>query len=114
MALSPLAAALDRIVAALTEAGIAATTDPRDLQIPGAWVTVHDITDPTLCGEYSVRADVCLVAADNGAPFEVDALGQLLDLAYTAVTFDEPVRPMTVTPPGLAPLPALVITTTTE
>ncbi|AKI28622.1 hypothetical protein GMA5_8 [Gordonia phage GMA5] len=111
---STLALALDRVVEALTEVGIAATTDPRDLQIPGAWVTVHDVIDPTLCGSFTVRADVCLIAADNGMPFEVEALGTLLDLVADAVTFDEPVRPMTVTPPGLAPLPALVITTTTE
>lgn len=105
---------LDRIVAVLNNAGIAATTDPRDLHIPGAWVTVHDVTEPVLAGDWTVRADVCLIAADNGAPFSIDALGELLDLASTVVTFDEPVRPMTVTPPGQGPLPALVITTTTD
>lgn len=111
---SPLAAALNGIVTALRDAGVPATTDPRDLIVPGAWVTVHDITDPTLCGEYTVRADVCLFTDDNGMSLEVDALGRLLELAADAVTFDEPVKPMTVTPPGRGPLPALVITTTTD
>lgn len=109
-----LADALDGVVTALIRADINATTDPRDLQIPGAWVTVHDVTDPVLCGDYSVRADVCLIAADNGAPLSIEAVGDLLDKASTVLTFDEPVRPMTVTPPGLGALPALVITTTTE
>lgn len=111
---SPLADALDRVVTALVDGGINATTDPRDLVIPGAWVTVHDVIDPTLCGGYSVRADVCLISADNGAPFANDALGHLLELSAQVLTWDEPVRPMTVTPPGVAPLPALVITTTTD
>lgn len=109
----PLSAALAAVVDALTAAGINATTDPRDLTLPGAWVTVHDIVAPTLCGGYTVRADVCLMVADTGAPHAVDALGRLLDAAATVLTFDEPVVPMTVTPPGAAPLPALVITTTT-
>ena len=111
---SPLSAALTAVVDALTAAGINATTDPRDLSLPGAWVTVHDVIDPTLCGGYTVRADVCLMAGDTGAPHSVEALGQLLDLAAQVLTFDEPVRPMTVTPPGVAPTPALVITTTTD
>lgn len=110
---SPLSAALAAVVDALTAAGINATTDPRDLTLPGAWVTVHDVINPTLCGGYTVRADVCLMVADNGAPHAVEALGQLLDRAAEVLTFDEPVQPMTVTPPGAAPVPALVITTTT-
>lgn len=111
---SPLTVALDGVVTALVNAGINATTDPRDLTLPGAWVTVHDVTTPVLCGGYTVRADVCLMAGDTGAPHSVEALGQLLDLAAQVLTFDEPVRPMTVTPPGVAPTPALVITTTTD
>lgn len=112
--MSRLADSLAGVVDTLNAAGVAATTDPRDLQVPGAWVTVHDVIDPTLCGVYTVRARVCLIASDNGMSHELDALGRLLDLAYDAVTFDEAVTPMTVTPPGMAPLPALVITTTTD
>lgn len=111
--MSTLTDSLGTIVDALTEVGIAATTDPRDLVVPGAWVTVNDVTDPMLCGGATVRAAVCLIASDNGAPYSLDALGDLLDKALPAVTIDEPARPMTVTPPGRGPLPALVIITTT-
>lgn len=111
--MSQLAESLTRVVDALKAAGINATTDPRDLTMPGAWVTVHDVINPSLCGGYDVRADVCLMVADNGAPHAVAALGDLLHLAATVLTFDEPVQPMTVTPPGGAPTPALVIVTTT-
>lgn len=112
--MSRLADALEGVVKALTDAGINATTDPRDITIPGAWVTVHDITDPRLCGDFTVRADVFLIATDNGAPLANDAVGELLDTVADVLTFDEPVTPVVATPPGLAPLPALVITTTTD
>jgi len=111
--MSQLSAALDDVVTALRGAGIRATTDPRDLSLPGAWVTVHDVEAATLCGGLAIRADVCLLAADNGAPGYVSTLGDLLDTAMTVLTLDEPARPAVVTPPGLGPMPALVITTTT-
>lgn len=111
---SQLADRLESVAAALRGAGINATTDPRDLILPGAWVTVHDVTDPVLCGGLTIRADVCLIAGDQGTPVYLDALGQMLDVAAGVLTLDEPGRPMTVAPPGLSPMPALVITTTTE
>ncbi|MGB3604236.1 MAG: hypothetical protein WBA38_11885 [Gordonia sp. (in: high G+C Gram-positive bacteria)] len=112
--MSELVAALDRVVTALRGAGLAATTDARDLNPPCAWVTVHDIGTPTLCGGYQVRADVCLIAGDAGSPQSLTALGALLDKALTVLTLEEPARPMTVQPPGVGvALPSLVITTTT-
>ncbi|WP_336820189.1 hypothetical protein [Gordonia sp. MMO-8] len=112
--MSTLTDALDGVVDALTAAGIAATTNPADIVVPGAWVIPHDITEPTLCGGLTVRADVCLVAPDNGTANAIAILGDLLDQAAPVLTFDEPVRSMAVTPPGLSALPALVITTTTD
>lgn len=111
--MSALTDALDRVTAALNEAGVYATTDPRNITPPCAWVTIADVRDPTLCGGVEVRAAVCLIAADNGTPHSLAALGDLLDKSLDVLTIEEPARPMTVTPPGVAPLPALVITTTT-
>lgn len=112
--MSELVDALDRVVARLESAGVAAGTDIRNLNPPCAWVTVHDVINPVLCGEYEVRADVCLIAGDAGSAQSLDALGDLLDKSLTVLSLDDPGRPMTVTPPGVgAPLPALVITTTT-
>lgn len=113
--MSELVGALDRVTARLRAAGIDATTDPRNLNPPCAWVTVHDITTPTLCGSYEVRAAVCLIAGDAGSPQSLDALGSMLDLAADCVSFDEPVAPMTIQPPGVGTsIPALVIVTTTN
>jgi len=111
--MSTLTDSLDRVVTALQSTGMHATTDPRNIAPPCAWVTIGDVRDPTLCGGIDVRAAVCLIAADNGTPHALDALGDLLDSALTVLTLEEPAKPMTVTPPGVAPLPALVITTTT-
>ncbi|GMV27720.1 MAG: hypothetical protein AMXMBFR58_37510 [Phycisphaerae bacterium] len=113
--MSELVDALGRVVDRLREAGIDATTDPRDLNPPCAWVTVHDITTPVLCGSYEVRAAVCLIAGDAGSPQSLAALGAMLDTVTDCVTFDEPVAPMNIQPPGVgAPIPALVIVTTTN
>ena len=106
--------ALARVVAALRGAGMNATTDPRNITTPGAWVTVHDIQAGTLCGGLDVRADVCLITGDRGAPTSIAELGKLVDLAATVLTWEEPATPATVSPPGSAPTPALVITTTTD
>ena len=106
--------ALDRVVTLLRSAGVDATTDPRDLVLPGAWVTVHDVAEVVLCGEPVIRADVCLIVGDFGTPVYLAQLGELLDAALTVLTLDEPAQPATVTPPGHGPMPALVITTATE
>ena len=111
--MSQLTDALDGLVYRLTQAGITATTDARNITTPGAWVTVHDAT-PFLGGNLTIRADVCLIVGDLGGPTALTLLVDLLDLAADAIAWDEPARPMTLTPPGVAPLPALVITTTTE
>ena len=112
--MSTLTDALDTVVTVLREAGISADTDARSLTLPGAWVTVHDVTEPRLCGDYSVRADVCLMVPDAGSPTSLHHLGDLLDRALAVLSLDEPARPMTVTPPGGSTVPALVITTTAE
>lgn len=110
-----LADALGRVVDALIQAGVHATTDPRDLAaMPCAWVTVHDVTAGTLCGGLVVRADVALIAGNRGTPVAVDELSDLLDKALTVLALDEPARGAVVTPPGQGPMPALVITTTTD
>lgn len=109
-----LAAALDGVVQALKSVGVHATTDPRDLNAPCAWVTVHDVSAETLCGGLVVRADVALIAGDRGAPVMVAELSALLDNALRVLALDEPARAAVVTPPGQGALPALVITTTTE
>lgn len=115
MAQSQLSAALGRVVDALKGAGVNATTDARNLNAPVAFVTVNQVAGVTLCGEIRVTADVYLIAHDRGGRIVVEELGRLLDNALDVLTLDEPARMVTVAPPGLgAPVPALLITTTTD
>jgi hypothetical protein len=106
--------ALDAVVAALRSTGMQATTDPRDLSIPGAWVTVHDVTETTLCGSLVIRADVHLIAGDMGSPQYLRDLDTLLDQAMGVLTLEEPARPAVSTPSGVGPLPSLIVTTSTD
>ncbi len=106
--------ALTGIVDVLTAAGVNAAVDPRDLNLPGVWVTVHDITDPTLCGDYSVRAQLCLIVGDFGTATSLHHLDGLLAAVADVVTFDEPVRPARFTPPGIAPCHGLSVITSTD
>lgn len=115
MAQSQLSAALGRVVDALKDAGVNATTDARNLNAPCAFVTVNQVAGVTLCGEIRVTADVYLIGNDRGGRLSIEELGKLLDHALTVLTLDEPARMVVATPPGLGgPVPALLITTTTD
>ena len=60
-------------------------------------------------------AGVYLIGNDRGGRLSIEELGKLLDHALTVLTLDEPARMVVATPPGLgAPVPALLITTTTD
>lgn len=111
---SQLVESLTRVRDALIEGGVHATLDAREIVPPCAWVTVHDVTGAYLCGDLTVRADVALIVGDFGEPVALEQLGQLLDKVADVLTFEEPGRPVTLTPPGIAPVPAVVITTSTD
>ncbi|QFG13039.1 tail terminator [Gordonia phage Schiebs] len=109
-----LGAAVVALADRLTAAGLPATTDPRNINPPCAWVTLGAATFPTLCGDLDATASVLLIVPDNGMPTAMHQLGELLD-RFTAAEVDLPtgdVLPDTVTIPGAGagPLPALRLT----
>ena len=110
-----LSAALGRVVDALREAGIAASTDARNLHGPAAWVTPNTVV-PRLGGNLDVTAAVYLIGPNVGGRSSIAQIGQLLDKVADVLTFDEPAQYVTVTPPGNAPAeqPAMRIITTTD
>lgn len=100
--LDDLAALADTI----TERGIPAVLDPRDLTVPGALVDLDTIggQSPTLCGLTEATATVYLVAPDNGRP---ETLTTLLD-AYAAVAdLTSGAEPIDLALPNYGTLPAL-------
>ncbi|MBA4505997.1 hypothetical protein H0H28_11880, partial [Corynebacterium sanguinis] len=53
--------ALDALAAELTARGVNASTDPTQIDVPGAWVTVESFNPERLCGDFTVTAAIYLI-----------------------------------------------------
>lgn len=108
-----LAGEVDAFVTYLTGASLDAGVDVGELQPPCVWVAVRGVALDRLAG-YTVDLElVCIVPNDD----PLVALGSLSDLSnavVAAVDVVGDITPRTVTIPGSAPLPALVIPTTLD
>lgn len=106
--MTPIMLALTKLTSTISERGVPATLDPRDLTIPGAVVSLGQITqDAALCGDHDVTAEVILVAADNGIPTAMD---QLLTMFDKVSDLTAGADPTTFTWSELPNLPALRLT----
>lgn len=99
------------LVDLLEDAGLNATADARDLDLPGALVTPERVVADRLGDDYTITWHVYLLAADNGPVAALDDLGDMFDLAKDRLGVGE-AQPVTLTLPNLAadPLPALLLT----
>lgn len=78
-----LADILNHVADELDLAGINATADPRDLTLPGVWITPEQITDATLStAGVTVTVAVVMVASSSTPELAVIDLDELL----TAIT----------------------------
>jgi len=69
----------------LTAGGLSTVVDARDLQLPGAWLTVNALSFDRLdSSAYEVTWDLFLVVPDVAAPDALDQLGVLLSQARAA------------------------------
>jgi len=103
--------ALQDIADQITAAGVPATTDPRNLNLPGAWVTPGTVSFDVLDAQTAfMRFDVYLVAPDHGAVHSLNALGEQLAQLRTALPIGE-AQPVMVNLPnhGADAMPALLI-----
>lgn len=105
--------ALAGVVSLLRDAGLAAVTDPRDLNPPGAVVALGPVQFNLLCGDCTAEATVYLVAPDVGMDQNVATLAQLLDTAAAVAPPSDLARPDSFIVPGAgqSPLPAIRYTT---
>lgn len=112
--MSALAQAAEETAAMLTDWGVTTVTDPRDLNLPGAWLAPSQIDYQTLTtGPLRVEWDLYLLAPDNGAP--LDALGAMLDQLTPHMTLSTiDALSLTVANQSPDPLPALHLTFETE
>ena len=94
----------------LTAAGVAAVIDPRDLVIPGAWVTITGLDVDTLDHSHqTVTVAVTLVAADTGLETAIDQLASMVKTTSAALDQAATWSALTIRLPNHAPdpLPAL-------
>jgi hypothetical protein len=96
------------LLAALRGQELAADVDPSELNLPGAWVTVDQITTANVAGTERLEVSVYLIAADQDHMRAMEGLAALYNLAAAVIRPDGPVRPTAVVMPGdPTPLPAL-------
>jgi len=98
-----------QLVGILNGAGMSASTNPEDINLPGAWVTVEGIRALTLDQQLQLECVVYLITADADYGRAYGQLAGLFNLATGAgVLPDDVVRPQGVVMPGSSiPLPAL-------
>ena len=97
----------------LTAAGITASTDPRNLNPPCAWVSLDTLVFDRFGGDASGSAVVLLIAADAGMPTAADTLAGLLNRYLSTPGLPIPTTCAADTaalPSGGGPLPALRLT----
>ena len=105
---------LEQLGRLLTEAGVPADADPRNLRPPCAWLSLRTL-DPNILTGGTVRVDVFLIARDAGVAAAHAALSDMLTRALTVVDADEPIAlDQSVTLSSGGPLPAYRLTTDIE
>lgn len=98
------------LATALREAGVEASVDPSDLSLPGVWVTLDRLADPTLLGWGSVRARLVLLVPDRDHLRALEALDALLEAVLAVVDPMSDVEAGTFTASG-TDVPGLSFTT---
>lgn len=99
---------VQQLVQLLVGAGVRATTNPEDLNLPGAWVTVDTVAPLVLGGPLELRCLVYLVTGDTDYAHALDTLAGLYNRMATVLTPDGDVATQGVVLPGNpTPLPAL-------
>lgn len=103
----------DYVVNTLTAARIPATVDPRNIEVPGCFVTVTTLDDWTIdLSTCRARGEIIILSRDIGGREDLHTKGSLLAvvldaLAAEGITVNEISTAEQATPPGSSPLPAV-------
>lgn len=99
---------VSQLVTLLGDSGVRASTNPEDLTLPGAWVTVETIRPLTVAGQLQLECVVFLITGETDYARAYGELADLYNQAATVLSPDGPVVPQGVVMPGdPTPLPAL-------
>lgn len=105
--------ALAEVVQALRDAGINATTEPSEVQLPGALVVPGTLTFDLLDAEnYSANIDIYLLTSNKGSVQSMNDLQTLLNKFRVAFQIPE-AEPISLNLPNVSgpdPVPGLLIT----
>lgn len=105
-----MAAALDLIRSQCLTAGIRAETDPRNVNAPGAWITVENVTHGATLDGARVRVNVYLVVPNTGTEQSLADLDDMLDRLTRVIDPDAPTTPTQIALPDGSELPAVRVT----
>lgn len=97
------------LVALLATVDIPASVDPADVNLPGAWIAVEDITHQvTLNGTMRLAVAVYLIVPDIDPRRAMESLAPVYNRLMEVVTPDGKVTPTgVVLPDNPTPMPAL-------
>ena len=101
--------ALAQLADALTAAGVPCALDPRDVQLPGAWLKRNGLTPDLLCGGMTMRVRVMLISPDVGTLDALRFLDDLYALAHLVMPSNVPTPATDTTallPDSATPYPA--------
>lgn len=106
--MADLTAPLTELLDLLAAADVRATMNPGEVETPGAWLSLEEVTTANVAGQDRLACALYLITGDTDA---LRALGQLspeLAKVRTVLTPDGPVTTTAVVlPSGPTPLPAL-------
>lgn len=92
---------LTQLAQLLTDAGVSASTNPEDVTLPGAWVTVEGIRQLTMDGALQLECVVYLVSGDTDHLRAYEALAELYNtIVPSSLVPDGVVVPQGVVMPG--------------
>lgn len=102
-------APLTQLAELLAATGMSASTNPEDVNVPGAWVTVESVRRLVVGGDLQLECVVYLIAPESDYHHAYAQLAELYNQAQAAgVIPDDVVVPQGVVLPGTpTPLPAL-------
>lgn len=103
-------AAFTELLDALNAAGVQASMDPAELNLPGAWLALDTVGIANVQHKLRLECRLFLISNDTDPLRAVEALGKLYDQATSVLTPDGPVVTQGVVMPGdPTPLPALAV-----
>lgn len=110
-----LAAAADHVADVLETVDIPASVDPAEVTVPGAWISLREVAEFTICGGGTVLVDVYLIAPDTMPRDALRILSELAALAMGVLDVEQMTTNDAVAlPDGGRPKPAFKITTKIE